>query len=89
MREPYLEVTFRHGSILAAYYYLPRHSNSRSIRCERDESGLVIDFDEQDRPIGIELTAPRKVTLETFNGLLERLGQAPIEARDLAPLEAA
>ena len=29
MKEPYLEVTFRHGRPIAAYYYLPRQANQR------------------------------------------------------------
>ena len=44
MKEPYLEVTFRHGRPIAAYYYLPRGANQRSVRSRRVESGLVIDF---------------------------------------------
>ena len=89
MREPYLEVTFRHGRPLAAYYHLPRKAGQRSSRTRRVEPGLVIDFDETGSPIGIEITAPTKVTLGAFNTVLRDLGQPPIDEVDFAPLMAA
>ena len=62
MREPYLEVTFRHGRPLAAYYYLPRRPGEKSHRTERVEHGIIIDYAEDGRSIGLELTAPSAVT---------------------------
>ena len=89
MREPYLEVTFRHGLPLAGYYYLPRKTGRKSCRTRRIEPGLIVDFDDGDEPIGIEITAPTKVTLSAFNEVLDELGQPPINERDFAPLRAA
>ncbi len=89
MREPYLEITFRHGLPLAAYYYLPRKSDQKACRTSRMEPGLVIDFDEADNPIGIEITSPRSVTLSAFNSVLSQLGQPPVDEADFAPLRAA
>jgi hypothetical protein len=89
MREPYLEITFRRGLPLAAYYYLPREPGQKSSRTRRIEPGLVVDFDESDHPIGIEITAPTKLTLREFNEVLSQLGQSPINERDFAPLKAA
>lgn len=89
MREPYLEVTFRHGLPLAAYYYLPRKTGQKTCRTRRIEPGLVVDFADGDEPIGIEITAPTKVTLSAFNEVLGQLGQPPINERDFAPLRAA
>jgi hypothetical protein len=37
MKQPYLEVTCRHGRPIAAYYYLPREANQRSVRSRRIE----------------------------------------------------
>jgi len=85
----YLEVTFRHGRALAAYLYLPRESGERSVRSQRVEPGLVLDFGGSGRPIGIEITAPRQVSLATMNRILEDLGLAPLTQADLAPLLAA
>jgi uncharacterized protein YuzE len=89
MREPYLEVTFRHGRALAAYYYLPRESGVRSHRTERAADGILIDYSEADKPIGIELTAPAAVTVRALNQVLDQLGQPAIREEDLAPLTAA
>lgn len=89
MNESYLEVTFRHGRVIAAYLYLPRAAEERSARSRRVEPGLVIDFAASGRPIGIEITAPASLSLVAINGVLEELGLAPLAPADLAPLVAA
>jgi hypothetical protein len=89
MRERYLEVTFRHGRPIAAYYYLPREANQKSARTRRAEPGLVIDFTAEGQAIGIEITAPAKVSLAALNGVLKELGHAPASEADLAPVLAA
>jgi hypothetical protein len=89
MKDPYLEVTFRHGRAIAAYYYLPRDANQKSARTRKVEPGLVIDFASDGRPIGIEITAPSKISLAALNAVLEELGQAPASEADLAPVLAA
>jgi hypothetical protein len=89
MKQPYLEVTFRHGRPIAAYYYLPREANQRSVRSRRVEPGLVIDFAAEGQPIGIEITTPSKVSLAALNDVLQDLGQAPASSTDLAPVLAA
>lgn len=89
MNESYLEVTFRHGRPIAAYYYLPRRTRDRSYRTRRVEPGLVIDFTRAGKPIGIEILAPNKFTLTVFNRVLRELGFPPLKSADLAPLVAA
>ena len=89
MSESYLEVTFRRGRPLAAYYYLPRKSREKSYRTQRVEPGLVIDFSRSGRPIGIEITAPEKVSVAALNRVLRELGAEPVRRVDLAPLLAA
>jgi len=89
MKEPYLEVTYRHGHPLAAYLYLPREAGEKSVRTTRAAPGMVIDYDRHGRPIGIELTAPEKVTAAQVNRILTDLGLAPLEDADLEPLRAA
>lgn len=89
MKEPYLEVTFRHGRPIAGYLYLPRSSEDRSDRTARKDPGLVIDFNREGKPIGIEITAPGQVGLEDLNRVLAELGLPPLEGADLAPLKAA
>ena len=89
MKYSYLEVTYRKGRPLAAYYYLPRQDEDRSARTERTDSGLIVDFAPDGRAIGIEITEPSRLTLAELNALLHRLGQAPVLREDLAPLLAA
>lgn len=89
MKEPYLEVTFRHGRPIAAYYYLPRETNQKSARTRRVEPGLVIDFTADGEAIGIEITAPGSVSLAVLNGVLRELGHALANHVDLAPVLAA
>jgi uncharacterized protein YuzE len=89
MKERYLEVTFRQGRPLAAYYYLPREAHQKSVRTRRVEPGLVIDFAADGQAIGIEITAPSKVTLAALNAVLDELGQVPATEVDLAPVLAA
>jgi len=89
MNDSYLEVIFRHGRPMAAYYYLPRRPKDKSYRTKRVEPGLVIDFARDGRPIGIEIVAPDKLTLTVFNRVLRELGFRPLKRADLAPLLAA
>lgn len=74
---------------MAAYLYLPRASGDRSYRTECREPGMVIDFERDDRPIGIEITAPGRVSPAEVNRVLEDLGLPPLGTADLAPLAAA
>jgi hypothetical protein len=89
MKEPYLEVTFRQGRPIAACYYLPQEAGRKSVRTRREEPGLIIDFAADGQAIGIEITAPMKISLEALNRVLSDLGQAPASAADLAPVLAA
>ena len=89
MKEPYLEVTFRHGRPIAGYYYLPREAGQKSARTRRVEAGLIIDFTAEGQAIGLEITAPAKVSLAALNAILKELGQAPASEADLAPVLAA
>ncbi len=89
MKNSYLEVTFRHGQPLAAYLYLPRQPTDKSYRTERAEPGLVIDYNRGGKPIGIEITAPAKLSAAALNRVLRRLGLPTVTRADLAPLRAA
>ncbi|NJL28343.1 MAG: DUF2283 domain-containing protein [Thermoanaerobaculia bacterium] len=89
MNAPYLEVTYRKGRPFAGYLYLPRNQGDRSCRTKRVEPGMVVDFNQDGRPIGIEMTAPALVTDSVLNQLLQSLEIEPLEAAELAPLRAA
>jgi hypothetical protein len=89
MKQSYLEVTFRHGRAIAAYYYLPRETDQKSARTRRVEPGLVVDFASDGQPIGIEITAPSMVSVAALNAVLTDLGCPAATQADLAPLAAA
>jgi uncharacterized protein YuzE len=89
MKDAYLEVTYRHGKALAAYFYLPSKPRAKSARTKRVEPGLIIDLTADGKPLGIEITAPSQVTLAILNRVLRDLGCAPLRRADVAPLRAA
>ncbi len=89
MKQPYLEVTFRKGRPLAAYYYLPRRTGQESVRTRRVEPGLVIDFARGGQPIGIEITTPSRFSLASLNRVLREQGFPPATRVEFAPVLAA
>jgi uncharacterized protein YuzE len=89
MRGRYLEVTFRKGRPIAAYLYLPRRGAERSARVSKVSPSLLIDYSASGKAIGIEITAPARVSLAALNRVLARLGQPRLGPEDLAPLLAA
>lgn len=89
MKDRYLEVTFRMGKPLAAYLYLPRAAGVKSTRTREMAPGLLVDYAQDDTPIGIEIVAPDRISLEQLNEILDRLGQARLTSAELAPLRAA
>jgi uncharacterized protein YuzE len=86
MSTPYLEVTYRQGRAIAAYYYLPRRPGQRSVRTKRVEGGLLIDYAKGGRPIGVEITNPGSLSVASFNRVLRELGIHPVRREDVAPL---
>lgn len=86
MKARYLEVTFRKGRALAAYLYLPRGAGVRSARTEEVVPGVLADYGPTGEVIGLEITAPSRVTVEGINSILAQLGQPRLEPEELAPL---
>ena len=87
MRGHYLEITYRKGKPLAAYLYLSRASDVKSVRTERRDAGLLVDFGPEDQPIGLEITAPEQTTAAQINRVLCSLDLSPMKEADLSPLE--
>lgn len=89
MKQIYLEVTYRDGRPYVAYLHLPSKPNEKSHKCRRVEPGMILDVNKEGKLIGIELTAPSKVTLDAVNNILKEYGLEPLKESDLAPLLAA
>jgi hypothetical protein len=81
-----LEVSASDGRVLAGYLTFGRQPGEKSVRTNCPAPGLVVDYGADDRPIGLEITAPSMVTLEAINRALVALGQPPATADELAPL---
>jgi len=47
---------------------------------------MIIDYTEDGKPIGIEITAPTKVTVTELNRILSELGAPTLTESDIAPL---
>lgn len=88
MRTRYLEVTFVNGRAFAAYLHLS-HRVEVSARTRRFTPGLVADLTADGKAIGLEITAPSKVTVAAVNRALHALGVKPATGSELAPLSAA
>jgi hypothetical protein len=50
---------------------------------------MLVDFSRAGRPIGIEITAPSKISVSALNRLLRELGFSAVTRSDLAPVLAA
>lgn len=89
MTKRYLQITYRNGRPLAAYFYLPRQLGDKSSKSVKCDAGLILDYAADGRAIGIEISAPRATTLESFNRALATANLEPIAAEELLPLLAA
>lgn len=89
IKQPFLEVTFRHGRPLAAYLYLPRRADQEVHGTQRAGEGLVVDLDRDGVPVGIEITAPQQVSLPTMNEILRNYDLPEVTQADMGPLLAA
>lgn len=63
--------------------------DDKSVRTERVDDALLVDFASDGRPIGIEISSPSRFDLTKLNETLVRLGQNPVRPEDLSPLVAA
>jgi hypothetical protein len=84
--DTYLEITYRHGKPLAGYLRLPRREGDSAARSQKHAAGLVVDYAEDGRPIGIEITSPANASIEAINDLLSQLHINSIAEQELAPL---
>jgi len=89
MTEACLEVTFRRGVAIAAYYYFPRKAGEKNVRSTVVAPGIVVDYARGGRPIGIEIIEPKQITLRKFNRILRGLGLPATTKQELAPLTVA
>ncbi len=88
MAKPYLEVTYRGGKPLAAYLYVNRRAGDTAARTERRDD-FVIDFSDDGRLIGVELSRLTNVNLSALNDVLSAAAVPTVAEQELAPLRRA
>lgn len=71
---------------MGGYLTFGRRPGNVAARTSHPEPGLAVDHGDDGRAIGLEITAPSRVTLRDINRVLESLGQPPATADELAPL---
>ena len=81
-----LSVTFRDGRLMAAYLYLDKSTNGQVARTSEHVDGMLVDFDDAGRPLGVEFIAPSAITVSGVNSLLAKLGEQPLSAAAVRPL---
>jgi hypothetical protein len=90
MTERSIQVTYREGRVFAAYLYLARKTGEKSAKTVASPDGLlIVDYAADGRPLGVEITSPKTVTLQRLNGLLAEIGEQPLAEQDYSPVRAA
>ena len=84
-KDIYLEITYRHGKALAGYLYLAKSADEVA-RSRKAAPGLVVDYADDNQPVGIEITSPSTVSVQDINDLLTELHQQTLGKEELAPL---
>lgn len=81
-----LVITYRKGRFVAAYLHLAQRNGRKSARTEKVGPGLILDFDVDGTPLGLEITEPEAARVEDINRILGERGHAPIAPEELTPL---
>ncbi len=90
MTERSLQVTYRKGHAFAAYLHFSHPTGEKSAKTVASRDGLlVVDYGADGRAIGVEITAPRAVSLELLNMLLAELGEPLLAEHEYTPVRAA
>ena len=76
-------VTYREGPLTAAYLRFQAVAPGGVARTQPDPDGMLVDFNAQGRPVGIEFIAPSKITVSGINTLLTKLNQPPAAGNEI------
>ncbi|HUT01045.1 MAG TPA: DUF2283 domain-containing protein [Phycisphaerae bacterium] len=83
-----LTISFRRGRPLAAYLTLPRREGDHVARSKSTPEGLVIDYAEDGREIGIEIPTPCGESMEALLAKMKELDLEDAES-ELRPMQRA
>jgi uncharacterized protein YuzE len=74
MTERSLQITYRKGKPFSAYLHLSHETGEKSAKTVPSADGLlVVDYGQNGKAIGVEITAPSAVPLDRLNRVLADL----------------
>ena len=89
MKTVSLQITYRKGKPFAAYIYLSRRNGQKSVRTEAISEDLLIDYAQDETPLGIEIVSPGMVSIDEIQAVFDRLRIGRPPRIELEPLKAA
>ena len=89
MKTVSLQITYRKGKPFAAYIYLSRRNGPKSVRTEAISEDLLIDYAQDETPLGIEIVSPGMVSIDEIQAVFDRLRLDRPPLIELEPLKAA
>lgn len=72
---------------MAAYLYLEKGTDVRAVKTERATPGLIVDYNEKGKPVGLEIVSQMKVNTSQINKVLRSLSISTVSDTELAPLK--
>ena len=84
-----LTISYTEGKAYAAYLTLPHKSGLKSYRQREMAPDIIVDFDHQGRPLGIEMLDPRRTTWTKLNRIMDKLQMPRLPREWVRPLRAA
>lgn len=86
MSDTRVEVVFKKGRPVAAFFHLKEKASGKSGRQIHVRPNMTAHFDEAGHPVGLEIHLPDKLDLLSINDVLRELGASPVTEAELAPL---
>lgn len=84
-----LQITYRRGRPSAAYIYFDAAKHARVERSEEIAPEIVVDYDSDSNPIGVEIVSPDSTGVDEILRVFDRLGITRPDSSELDPLVAA
>jgi hypothetical protein len=89
MAKPRIEIVFRRGRPVAAFFHLREGTSGKSGRTIAIRPQMTAHYDDAGHPTGLELSLPTRASALEVNDALRELSGDPVEDADLVPLRMA
>lgn len=87
MRPMEMTISFMRGRPYAGYLYLESHRADKSANTKEMRAGLVVDFNADGQPLGVEILRFDATVVADLVELLGELGVDPMPSGELGQLE--